>query len=346
MKNGAATAKAKAVKAAVKKITAATPPYKHESQALATSDPEGHQQARTDAAADAAAEEGVDSPPAAGIQSGFSVFNQSTSQGATMDNTGAATAPQAPQAQLDKEAAAKAKIAAKEAKIKEAAERKAKVEAEAKVRAEQREKDKQVKAAEREAAAKRRVDQIAAANAEVIAADKTRRLRHYLGTMLVLADRAKAGAYVKGLNGQLRSSDEVATILESVPADRIVELLMKVFHETVNKYAALNYGQQSMNYRNRLRGALRKGLEVGDPKVKITLEYLKQVRDDGNFATVEADLARKADEKKDAEAKKKAEAKLKAAAEAEAKKKAVAAASKTSVPLQGNIVNEALATAA
>jgi hypothetical protein len=234
--------------------------------------------------------------------------------------------------QKAKDDAAKAEQKAK--KEKEAADKKAAAEADKKAKFDARAKAQAEAVQKREQEAIARKEAAAAKAEEAKAAGKTVRERTYEGSMLVLADRVKQGVYTKGLNGQLRSNDPVAVVLESVPANKMVELLMKVFQEKTNKYAGLNYGQQSMNYRNRLRGAIKKELEVNG--VKITLDYVKQTRDDGGYATVEADLAAKADQR----------AKLKADAEAAAKAKAAEAASKADTPNPGNTDTEAAAPAA
>lgn len=179
---------------------------------------------------------------------------------------------------------AKAKYAAKEAKL--AAQAKAKEDREAK--AKQKEADKAVaadaRAAERET---KRLDREAARSAQLSGTNRT-----YSGPMLALADKVKAGAYVKGAHGQLRSNDALAQALDFVPPANIVKLAMLVLNEPTNKYSQLNIGQQSMNYRNRLRGALKAnegtGLEVDlgehGGKVRVTLDYVRHVRDTERLA--------------------------------------------------------------
>ena len=155
--------------------------------------------------------------------------------------------------QAAKEAAVKAKIEAKAQKL---AEQQAKKEA--------REAAKAQKLAEKEAKAKAR-EEAKAERAESASA----------GGMASLADRIKSGAYVKGANGQLRSNDDVAIALESVAPKRTVELLLNVLGLSENPYENLNYGQQSMNLRNRLRGAVRNG--------KVSLDTLREIRDSGGY---------------------------------------------------------------
>lgn len=78
------------------------------------------------------------------------------------------------------------------------------------------------------------------------------------GAMASLMERARSGAYVKSATGQLRSTDDLAEALDAVPAENVIKMGMELFAEA-NKYSGLNQGQQSMNYRNRMRGAIRKG---------------------------------------------------------------------------------------
>jgi colicin import membrane protein len=198
--------------------------------------------------------------------------------------------------------------------------------------------------AEREAAAKVKAEQTAAKvkeREEAAAARKAAREaeaeklkeggRTYVGSMLALSERVKAGVYTKGLTGQLHTNDDLAMALDAVPPANVIKLGMLVLGHTENKYAALNPGQQSMNYRNLMRGAIKRGEKVGEQV--ITLDYVKSVRDAQGFATAEAEVAKKAEakaarEKAQAEAKAlrekaaadKAEAAKKAKAEADAKK--------------------------
>ncbi len=116
----------------------------------------------------------------------------------------------------------------------------------------------EAKAAEREAAREAR----AASKAEGVT---------YTGSMTALADRVKSGAYVKGSNGQLHSGDALATALAEVPAPKVVGLIIGVLGLESNPYAVLNYGQQSMNLRNRLRGAIRKEEKAGVPEGEVGL---------------------------------------------------------------------------
>jgi hypothetical protein len=91
--------------------------------------------------------------------------------------------------------------------------------------------------------------------------------KNYTGSMLALADRVKSGAYIKGATGQLRSDDELAQTLDGVGPNGVIELAKHVLGVEANPYTALNVGQQSMNFRNRMRGAIKKGtLTIQDVK--------------------------------------------------------------------------------
>lgn len=214
-------------------------------------------------------------------------YQPDTTKGTTMK-----TDKTAPEAKPDDEATKKAKADAAAAKKAEAD----------KVKAE--------KKAEREAkAAKNKAEREAAIAAKKAAATEAGSKRTYFGPMLNLSDKVKAGAYKKGLNGQLRSDDDVAQVLEACSAKNVVTLLRQVltpiWPEAANAYAHLNIGQQSMNLRNKLRGFLK----ADEPK--ITIESVKAARDAGNFADAEEAIAAKAARKaqREADAKAKAEAK-------------------------------------
>lgn len=235
--------------------------------------------------------EGVDTTSSGMLHSGFSVFNQPLKEN-TMTET---TTPKPPQATLDKEATVKAKIEAKAAKLAAAAEAKAKREAKAAEKKAAREARAQETQAQREARA-----------AELKEAGKT-----YVGSMLALADRVKQGLYVKSATGQLRSTDALAEALDAVPPENVVKLGTMLFGEE-NKYAALNIGQQSMNYRNRMRGAIKKGtFTLADVTAKV---------EEHGFATAHAELEAKAKAKAEREAKQ-AQAKAEKEAKAQAKAK-------------------------
>lgn len=109
----------------------------------------------------------------------------------------------------------------------------------------------------------------------------------YTGNMLRLTERAKSGAYIKSATGQLRSTDELATVLDRVPATNVITLAIEVLGLPANPYSTLNVGQQSMNLRNRMRGAIKKG--------SLTLETIQAVISNRGLAVHPIDLEAKAD---------------------------------------------------
>lgn len=210
------------------------------------------------------------------VESGFSIFNQ-THKGTAMTDPKTHSSDK-PETKLSPDAQAKA-----DAAVKAAADKAAKKDAAAKaaVDAKAAQAAKQKERAETVAANKLARDTKAA---ELTAAGRT-----YTGTMTQLAERVKAGAYVKSMTGQLRSSDELAVALDAVPAMNVVILGLKALKLAENPYAALNIGQQSMNLRNRMRGAIKKGT--------LTLTEVKDIRDKDGLATAEAEAAKKQEAK-------------------------------------------------
>lgn len=265
---------------------------------------------------------GVDKTPEGVVKSGF---DSTTKPESTM------TEPTTKTKQELAAEAAQAKIAAKQAKIDEKAKKDAEKAQEAAAKKAERDAAAEVKKLERE-------NKQAAKTAEL--AEKSGGKRQYFGTMLTLADRVKAGAYVKGINGQLRSDDDLAVTLEACKPEAVVTLLLQFLGLATNPYAHLNVGQQSMNLRNKARGAIRAEEGAGailvpgtdtEPPVRATIARLKQLRDDGGFATEEGALAEKAaaKAKRDQERADKKAAKEAAAAEAKAKKDAKPEAEQT-----------------
>jgi len=196
-----------------------------------------------------------------------------------------------------------AKAEAKAAKLKAAAALKAEKDA-AKLKAIQAKN--QMTKEEREAAKAARAERLANLNP-----DGTRK---YVGSMLALADRVKQGAYVKGATGQLRSTNELAEVLDAVPVGNVIQLAKLVLDLDHNPYSQLNSGQQSMNLRNRMRGALKKGT--------LTMDVIKATIESNGLATA-TDWEAKAQAKREARAA--AAAANKAAKEAKAAAKAVPA---------------------
>lgn len=242
------------------------------------------------------------------------------------------TTTQVEQTAQDKAAAAaQAKIAAKQAKIDAKAAKDAK-----------KAEDAAASKAEREAKAEKAKQERDAKNEARAAelAEKSGGKRTYFGSMLTLADRVKAGAYVKGINGQLRTDDDLAVTLEACKPEAVVQLLLKFLQLETNPYVHLNIGQQSMNLRNKARGAIRAEEGAGailvpgtdtEPPVRATIARLRTLRDDGGYATEEGALAEKAaaKAKRDQERADKKAAKEAAAAEAKAKKDAKPEAEQT-----------------
>lgn len=149
-------------------------------------------------------------------------------------------------AQESKEAAAKAKIAAKAEKSAATAAKK-----------DAAEKAKTEKAATAKAAAELVKDAKAVAKAERARA-KAEAGTEVGGIMSALNEKVKSGTYVKGTFGQMRCNDEIAQALDGVPTASVVVVCLEALGLTENPYFHLNYGQQSMNLRNKLRGAHRK----------------------------------------------------------------------------------------
>ena len=183
----------------------------------------------------------------------------------------------------------------------------------------------EAKAAKTAAADKVKAEK-AAARAESKAARETRLGalaadgKNYTGSMLALADRVKTGHYVVGATGQLRSNDELALALDGISPTDVVRIGLDMLKIEENPYTKLNIGQQSMNLRNRMRGAIKKAVfTIADIN-----EYVKR----NEIAVVlavpfEVKEAAKAQKKADADAAK--QAKVDAAAIA-AKAKVDAAA--------------------
>lgn len=152
----------------------------------------------------------------------------------------------------DKELIAKTNAANKE-----------KADAEKAAKAEEKAAKQKIKDDEKAAKAAARADAKAAREARIaaLAADG----KNYTGSMLALADRVKQGVYVKGATGQLRSTDELAVALDGISATDVVRIGLDLLKIEENPYTKLNIGQQSMNLRNRMRGAIKKAtLAIAD----------------------------------------------------------------------------------
>ena len=84
--------------------------------------------------------------------------------------------------------------------------------------------------------------------------------------------------YIKASNGQLRSTDDLAEALDPVHPLDIVPLVQSLLELGANPYAHLNPGQQSMNMRNKLRGALRHGRITLDQVANVVPGYVERRR--------------------------------------------------------------------
>jgi hypothetical protein len=85
----------------------------------------------------------------------------------------------------------------------------------------------------------------------------------YTGPMLALREAAKT--YVTGKNGNPHCGDWMAIALDGLTREEVVTrlgalLFAKGITTSVNPYIGLNPGQQSMNLRNKARGAWNKSL--------------------------------------------------------------------------------------
>jgi pyruvate/2-oxoglutarate dehydrogenase complex dihydrolipoamide acyltransferase (E2) component len=79
----------------------------------------------------------------------------------------------------------------------------------------------------------------------------------YTGPMLVLRSAAKR--YAKGKNGNPMCGDAMALTLDGLPREQVVATLILAMKLESNPYRHLNPGQQSMNLRNKARGAVKNG---------------------------------------------------------------------------------------
>lgn len=143
--------------------------------------------------------------------------------------------------------------------------------------------------------------------------------KNYTGSMLALADRVKQGVYVKGSTGQLRSNDELAQTLDGVSPTDVVRIGLDLLKFEDNPYVKLNIGQQSMNLRNRMRGAIKKEtLTIAAVKEYITRNEIHVITPADLTAKAEAKAKRVADAAAAKEAKAAAEAAKPAVKPAEA----------------------------
>lgn len=93
----------------------------------------------------------------------------------------------------------------------------------------------------------------------------------YNGPMIALRERAKRGLYQKAQNGQPACGDEIAQLLGVLPPALVIRACIAAMALPGNPYLHLNIGQQSMNLRNKLRGAMKRG-EFGMGVVREAVE--------------------------------------------------------------------------
>lgn len=244
-------------------------PVSNLSNPFATRPPKHARHAKPQAEA-AKSQTPVDSTPSTAVQSGFSVFNP-TPVKETMMST--ADAEKATSKALDAEAKAAAKAqreADKAAKVKAAEDAKAAKIAEREAKAAAKEADKLAKAEARAAAKAEREAKLAEAGPQ--------------SKMSALRDAKKN--YVKSATGQLRATDDLATALDAVPPHKVVPLAIELLQLPENPYGRLNVGQQSMNLRNKLRGAIRRNV--------LTIDQVVAARDAGGYALAAEELAARA----------------------------------------------------
>lgn len=79
----------------------------------------------------------------------------------------------------------------------------------------------------------------------------------YTGSMTVLRDASKA--YQMGENGNPHCGDGLAAVLATLGAQDVIDVLLVALGLDANPYLHLNVGQQSMNLRNKARGAIKRG---------------------------------------------------------------------------------------
>lgn len=197
---------------------------------------------------------------------GFSAFNQTPVQESFMSKKDATPKPDqeairaAAQARREAAALAKAERAAERQRAKDAKD------AEYLAKKVAREEARAAKAAAREAARQAIIDAGGS----------------YAGSMLALRE-AKA-RYVRAANGRLRSTDPLAEALDAVEPSGVVTIAKLALELSENPYTRLNIGQQSMNLRNRMRFAIKKGT--------LTVEDVIRIRDE-NDLTIPADVLEK-----------------------------------------------------
>lgn len=224
--------------------------------------PKHARHAKTETPVDEPATEQAETP----VTTGFSAFNQTPVQESFMSKKDAT-----PKQDMEavKAAAAARREAAALAKAEKAAERQRIKDA--------RDAEIMAKKAARDEAKAQKVAAREAARQAIIDAGGT-----YAGTMLALREAKKH--YVRAANGRLRSTDPLAEALDAVEPTGVVTIAKLALELADNPYVRLNIGQQSMNLRNRMRFAIKKGT--------LTVEDVIRIRDE-NDLTIPADILEK-----------------------------------------------------
>jgi len=101
----------------------------------------------------------------------------------------------------------------------------------------------------------------------------------YTGPMLKLRERLKAGKYQKAANGQPCCGDLIATIFGTLKPEDTIRACVIALGIGHNPYTHLNIGQQSMNLRNRVRNAYKRG-EFGFGVIREAVEEVTGVESD------------------------------------------------------------------
>lgn len=178
----------------------------------------------------------IDDTPSSAVQLGFSVFNPNVKVDSMTDKTQASEAKKA-----EREAAKAAKLAEREAKKAE--------------REEARRAKREAAAAEKAARAAAR-----AAAREAARAERAAKMAELGEQPKMAALRSAKDRYVKAKNGSLRSNDEIAQAFDGLEPDRVIAVCLTLLALGANPYQHLNVGQQSMNLRNKLRTAVKRGV--------------------------------------------------------------------------------------
>lgn len=110
-----------------------------------------------------------------------------------------------------------------------------------------------------------------AAELDTTAEDAGIKLTTYTGPMLKLRERLKAGKYAKAPNGQPCCGDLIATAFGTLKPEQTIAACVIALGCGHNPYGHLNIGQQSMNLRNRVRNAYKRG-EFGFGVVREAIE--------------------------------------------------------------------------